>query len=94
MRAQLLLRVRHVIQEGAFVEVVVWRVPNSVRGSAHRFKYSLAFVVGGACVLRYGNEAGKGDHRHVGDEETPYAFTTPERLIADFWRDVEERRPA
>lgn len=27
-------------------------------------KYSLARVADGACVLRYDNEAGKGDHRH------------------------------
>jgi hypothetical protein len=42
------------------------------------------------CVLRYDNEAGKGDHKHVGESETPYGFTTPAALIADFWRDVDE----
>nr|WP_235610835.1 DUF6516 family protein [Bordetella sp. H567] len=47
----------------------------------------------GVCVLRYDNEAGKGDHRHIGDQEVPYAVTTPERLIADFWRDVDQWRP-
>jgi hypothetical protein len=33
---------------------------------AHELWYRLALVVGGKCVLRYDNEAGKGDHRHVG----------------------------
>jgi hypothetical protein len=37
-------------------------VPRSVRTSGHEFKYSLAYVVEGECVLRYDNEAGKGDH--------------------------------
>ena len=49
--------------------------------------------VAGVCVLRYDNEAGKGDHRHVGDVETEYRFTTPDQLLADFWRDVDQWRP-
>lgn len=35
------------------------------------------------------NERGKGDHRHYGDMEAPYVFTTLERLLADFQHDVE-----
>lgn len=58
-------------------------------GSAHGFKYRLAYVVCGECILRYDNEAGKGDHRHFGGKESTYLFTTPEQLIADFQRDIE-----
>ena len=50
----------------------------TVHGSVHRFKYALAYVVAGVCVLRYDNEAGKGDHRHAGGVETEYRFTTLE----------------
>jgi len=39
-------------------------------------------------VLRYDNEGGKGDHRHFGGKESAYAFTTPEKLLADFQRDI------
>ncbi len=59
-----------------------------VPGCAHSYKYRLALVVNGICMLRYDNEQGKGDHKHLGDEETPYAFSTPARLVADFWNDV------
>lgn len=52
-------------------------------------EYRLAYVVGGECVLRYDNEAGKGDHRHLGDKESRYRFTTPKKLVADFQRDIE-----
>lgn len=89
MKAILLLRDRVILGEAAFVDLRVWAVPDPVRGSAHRFKYALAYVVGGHCVLRYDNEAGKGDHRHFGAEETPYCFVSPETLLADFWRDVD-----
>ncbi len=33
-------------------------------GSSHGFKYRLAYVVDGVCVVRYDNEVDKGDHRH------------------------------
>ncbi len=70
----------------------MWQVAAPVPGSAHGFKYRLAFVVNGACVLRYDNKAGKGDHKHVGRKQTPYAFTTPAQLLADFWNDVDQWR--
>lgn len=44
------------------------------------------------CVLRYDNEAGKGDHRHVGIVETEYRFIGAERLLADFWTAVDDWR--
>jgi hypothetical protein len=39
-------------------------------------------------VLRYDNQAGKGDHRHVRDREAPYRFVDAETLLVDFWNDV------
>ncbi len=93
MKAQLLLKERHVLRPDAFADLRIWRTPQPVRGSAHRVKYSLAYVVAGVCVLRYDNEAGKGDHKHRGEVQSPYVFETPERLLADFWRDVDRWRP-
>jgi hypothetical protein len=92
MKAEPLLHERLVIAEDAFVELVAWRVPSAVPGSAHGFKYRLALVANGVCVLRYDNEAGKGDHKHFDGEQIPYPFTTPEQLLADFWNDVDQWR--
>lgn len=92
MTTALLLHERRIIAEDRFVELVVWQVPQPVPASMHLFKYRLAFVVDGTCVLRYDNEAGKGDHRHVGAVESPYTFTTPEQLYADFMADVTNWR--
>lgn len=72
----------------------MWQVPQSVFGSAHDYKYALAYVVLEVCVLRYDNEAGKGDHWHIGNTETPYRFTMPAQLLTDFWQDVDQWRPA
>jgi hypothetical protein len=92
MAAELLIDERHVLDARAFVERVVWQLPRPARGSRHSFKYRLAFVVDEVCVLRYDNESGKGDHRHVGSKEARYSFVDPDTLIADFWRDVERLR--
>jgi hypothetical protein len=43
-------------------------------------------------VLRYDNEAGKGDHKHIDAEEVAYAFSTVERLVTDFFQDVTRWR--
>ncbi|WP_159718901.1 toxin-antitoxin system TumE family protein [Geminicoccus flavidas] len=89
MKAELLVRQRTRLADGMFVETVIWRVPEPVRGSAHGFKYRLALVVEGECVLRYDNEAGKGDHKHLGTVELPYRFRDLDELVDDFWRDVQ-----
>jgi hypothetical protein len=88
MEATELVRTRITYSSTSFAELVLWQVPNPVRGSSHAFKYRLAYVVGGDCVLRYDNEAGKGDHRHYGELEGRYEFTTPDQLIADFQTDI------
>ena len=83
---------RLTLAANAYAETVIWRVREPVRGSTHQFKYRLALVVDGVCVLRYDNEAGKGDHKHVGGVETPYVFNRYETVLADFWADVENWR--
>ena len=79
---------RVIVTENAFAEIVAWKVPQPDPGSTHGYKYRLALVLNGRYVLRYDNEAGKGDHKHVGEREQPYIFSTIERLVADFFQDV------
>ena len=88
MKARLLLKERRYLDDSAFTESVVWEVPAAVPGSTHGYKYRLALVVNSVCVLRYDNEAGKGDHRHIGDGETDYCFTSPAALFDDFMAEV------
>lgn len=88
MKATELLRSRIVYSESVFAELVLWQLPKPVAGSAHLFKYRLAYVVDGNCVIRYDNETGKGDHRHYSNKENVYRFTNPEQLMADFQMDI------
>jgi len=89
MKAKLIEKSRTNLTDDAFIETALWLLPSPVPGSAHNFKYRLALVVNGECVLRYDNERGKGDHRHIGDREESFEFTTLKALIDAFNQDVE-----
>jgi len=89
MKASRVYRERKLVGDDAFVEIVIWDVPQPVVGSTHGYKYSLALIVADRCRLRYDNERGKGDHRHLGDHESGYVFRDLATLLADFWKDVE-----
>jgi hypothetical protein len=92
MKAELLFRQRIDYEDGAIVEMVLWRVPSAVPPSTHGLKYSLFYGRPGVREVGYDNERGKGDHRHLRGVETNYVFTTVEQLIADFWADVRSLR--
>lgn len=89
MKATEILDRKIPITECAFASVVIWRVAPPVAGSRHDYKYRLAYVADGVCVLRYDNERGKGDHRHWGNTESSYAFTGLDQLLSDFQADIE-----
>ncbi len=93
MKAELIVRRRASISDESFVELVAWNLPRPLEGSDHSFKYRFAYVVNEICVLRYDNERGKGDHRHIRGIEHPYKFSGLEKLIADFNKDVEGFEP-
>jgi len=90
--AELLLHRKRYYGDGGILEMKLWRVPRSVRGSGHLLKYSLFYGGAGRRLVGYDNEAGKGDHRHHGDREEAYAFSTVRQLMADFLADVRRVR--
>ena len=92
MKADLLFSQRIDYDDGAIVQMVLWRVPSPVPPSTHRLKYSLFYGHPGVREVGYDNERGKGDHRHFQGVETAYVFSTVEQLIADFWADVRRLR--
>lgn len=89
MKAQLLIKQRFVLSEISFAEIVVWQLQSSLAGSTHAYKYRLAYVLNGYCVLRYDNEAGKGNHIHINDQENSYNFISTEQLIDDFFAQIK-----
>jgi hypothetical protein len=94
MDAELLFHQRIDYDDGAIVEMILWRVPTAVPPSTHGLKYRLFYGRPGVREVGYDNERGKGDHRHFQGVESPYRFSTVEQLISDFWSDVRALRGA
>jgi hypothetical protein len=92
MKAQRAFYDRAEFPDGAIIEMSIWHVPSAVSGSTHQLKYSLFYGYPGQRVVGYDNERGKGDHRHLGNAEEPYAFSNVERLVEDFLKDVKRIR--
>jgi len=76
--------------DGTIVQIRIWKLPAESDERPHGLKYSLFYGRTGERIVGYDNERGKGDHRHYRDREERYAFTTMEKLIADFWADVRK----
>jgi hypothetical protein len=91
MRATPIAALKEVRADGSIVEIVVWQLQEPVPPCAHNYKYRLYFGRQGICKVRYDNERGKGDHKHVDGIEHSYEFVTLEQLFADFRSDVENR---
>lgn len=89
MKAIPIARTKEIRDDGSVVEIVVWRLAQALTPCTHLYKYRLYFGNGGQCRVRYDNERGKGDHRHLNDVEELYAFVSINQLLDDFQRDVE-----
>lgn len=88
-RATLLLHEKVVLPDESIVEIVLWQLPEPTPERPHGLKYRLYYGRRGVCLVRYDNETGKGDHKHVRGRETPYAFKTIEQLRRDFENDMK-----
>lgn len=89
MKAIPLARAKEVRGDGTIVEVVIWGLPEPLTPSTHLFKYRLFYGTASEERVRYDNERGKGDHRHVAGMELDYVFVSVDQLLDDFERDVQ-----
>jgi len=92
MKAELVLRQKDYFEDGSFVEMRVWRVPEPVPPAEHRYKYSLVYIADEQRILGYDNERGKGDHRHFGDTEDAVQFDSITALVERFIAEVRQIR--
>lgn len=92
MDATLLAKTKEVRDDGSIVDIVVWELSLPLSPCVHRYKYRLFFGRPGKCFVLYDNERGKGDHRHVGETESNYEFTSLDALLVDFECDVTNWR--
>ena len=91
--AQPILSYRRDLPNGDIIQVIVWLLPESLPDSSHPYKYRLHYQnADGSDYIRYDNERGKGDHRHIGGIEEPYRFESVKKLAQDFYAAIKQAR--
>ena len=92
-KARLLYHQKFGFPDGAVQEILIWQLPEKTLERLHGLKYSLYYgLADGTCLIRYDNELGKGDHRHIYGKEEPYNFTDRRALVEDFLDDIRRVR--
>ncbi len=89
MTATLLFHSKDIGDDGTITELVAWELAEPIVGSAHRYKYRFFYGLPNGERVRYDNEQGKGDHKHVNGVEVAYEFESMEKLLDDFEADIE-----
>lgn len=90
--ATLIYEDKGLFADGGIVEVIIWRLPAADTERLHGLKYSLYYGKEGQRIVGYDNERGKGDHRHFGNREEKYSFSTIDQMMRDFFADVRRAR--
>ena len=89
MKARLHTRIKEQLPDGSIISVVIWMLPEGEQGRSIGFKYRLNYSASdGTTLVRYDNERGKGDHKHLGTKQSEYRFESIEKLVKDFFADV------
>ena len=92
-KARLIFKAKKIYPDGAIKEMVIWQLPGTNPERPHGLKYRLYYgTANGRCMVRYDNETGKGDHRHILKKEEHYPFKNVEQLINDFQHDIDKIR--
>jgi hypothetical protein len=93
MKGKLIYHEKFIYDDGAIREMVLWQLPNKTSDRPHGLKYRLYYGLSdGTCIVRYDNESGKGNHRHIKGKEKSYPFKDVETLVADFLAEIEKAR--
>jgi len=90
MKAKLLLDTKTVLADGRVMHRRIWQLPATTPDRPHGLKYRLYCGKAGVTIVRYDNESGKGDHKHIGpdEREVTYRFESLAKLLADFAEDI------
>jgi Family of unknown function (DUF6516) len=93
MTSRLIYREKFIYSDGSIREMILWQLFKKTPDRPHQLKYRLYYgLEDGTCIVRYDNETGKGDHKHIKGIEKNYRFIDIEILVADFLEDIEKAR--
>jgi len=56
---------------------------SNIKGISRGLNYSVNYRIGAVPIIRYDNDEGKGDHRHVFGKEEPTDFRSYKEIIKE-----------
>ena len=91
-KAILILNSKTILEDGRLIQRKIWQLASPDSSHKHGFKYSLYCGNSGVTIVRYDNESGKGDHKHVGKAEVEivYLYKSLQQLLIEFVSDIEQ----
>lgn len=89
MKAHLVKYVKALDELENTIEIKIWQLPEPTKDKPHGYRYSLAYIADAQRVIGYDNAERKGDHRHYRDIERGYCFEGIDKLLDDFYKDIE-----
>jgi hypothetical protein len=93
MKATIFLADEAKYPDGSTESIIIWELPKPTKERSHGYKYRLNYhTMNGTTLVRYDNSHGKSDHKHILDQIHPYKFINIEKLLYDFWNDVDRIR--
>lgn len=79
---------REIYEPGNVMEIKIWDIPRSKR-YPDGVKFRLFYVEKGEVKVGYDNHHPKGPHRHYLGAEAPYSYNGIDKLVEDFFKDME-----
>jgi hypothetical protein len=85
--SELVFHDKKVLDNYHLMEIRIWKVKKD-KFNPEGFHYSLVLIKNNKRILGYDNHERKGHHKHVLDKESEYKFASVEKLLKDFYDDL------
>ena len=82
--SELVFHDKKVLDNKHLMEIRIWKVKKD-KYNPEGFHYSLVLIRNNKRILGYDNHERKGHHKHVFDKESKYEFVSVDKLLKDFY---------
>lgn len=79
-----------ITDEPEVLDIRVWSVPTT-KEHASGVNYSVNYRIGNTPIIRYDNDEGKGDHRHIFGKEESVEFRSYKEIIKEILKIRKEK---
>ncbi|MBI1935842.1 hypothetical protein HYS31_05365 [Candidatus Woesearchaeota archaeon] len=86
--SELVFHDKKILDNEHLMEIRIWQVKKD-KYNPEGFHYSLVLIKNTKRILGYDNHERKGHHKHFHDKELKYNFESVDKLLNDFYEDMQ-----